>query len=58
MCRVIDSCEVGKSPDAPRLIRATGKEKPRAMSGLLAALNPTYRAGLCSGIETMNLFLA
>ncbi len=36
MRRVIASCDVGKSPDAPRLIRATGKEKPGAMSGLLA----------------------
>ena len=39
MWRVIDSCEVGKSPDAPRLIRATGKEKPGAMSGLRVGLH-------------------
>ena len=35
MRRGIDSCEVGKSPDARRLIRATGNENPERSPGYL-----------------------
>ena len=35
MRRKIDSCEAGKSPDALRLIRATGKENPERSLGYL-----------------------